>query len=125
MISEGSVKAIEQDYIQQEIARSAYEYQKAIESGERIIVGVNKFDEPEPSAQNLFRVDDAIRNTQINKLNMLKAERDNAAVQESLDQLKSAAQSDSNLMPYILSAVEHYATLGEIANTLRCVFGEY
>ena len=56
---------------------------------------------------------------------MLKAERDNAAVQESLDQLKSAAQSDSNLMPYILSAVEDYATLGEIANTLRSVFGEY
>ena len=121
----GAVKAIELDYIQQEIARSAYEYQKAIESGERVIVGVNKFDEPESSAQNLFRVDDAIRNTQINKLNMLKAERDNAAVQESLDQLKSAAQSDSNLMPYILSAVEDYATLGEIANALRGVFGEY
>ncbi len=121
----GAVKAIELDYIQQEIARSAYEYQKAIESGERIIVGVNKFDEPEPSAQNLFRVDDAIRNTQITKLNILRAERDNAAVQESLDQLKSAAQSDSNLMPYILSAVEDYATLGEIANTLRSVFGEY
>ena len=121
----GAVKAIELDYIQQEIARSAYEYQKAIECGERIIVGVNRFDEPEPSAQNLFRVDDAIRNTQINKLNMLKAERDNVAVQGSLAQLKAAAQSDSNLMPYILSAVEDYATLGEIANTLRSVFGEY
>ncbi len=121
----GAVKAIERDYIQQEIARSAYEYQQAVENGERLIVGVNKFDEAEPTAQNLFRVDDAIRTTQINKLNELKAERDNVEVKNSLINLEAAARGDSNLMPFILTAVENYATLGEIADTLRSVFGEY
>lgn len=121
----GAVKAIELDYIQQEIARSAYEYQKEIENSDRVIVGVNKFDEPEPSAKNLFRVDDAIRNTQISKLKRLKAERDNGTVKKSLAQLKAAAQNNLNLMPYILTAVENYATLGEIADNLRSVFGEY
>jgi len=121
----GAVKAIEQDYIQQEIARSAYEYQNEIENGERVIVGVNKFATTEQPAENVFRVDDSIRVTQSDKLKKLKAERDNPAVQEALSQLKDAATGTQNLMPYILTAVESYATLGEIADTLRSVFGEY
>ena len=121
----GAVKAIEQDYIQQEIARSAYEYQNEIESGERVIVGVNRFTQEEPPAGNVFRVDDAIRKTQIEKINQLKASRNNAAVQDALQQLGEAARGPQNLMPYILTAVETYATLGEIANTLRSIFGEY
>ncbi|MBS1523683.1 MAG: methylmalonyl-CoA mutase [Bacteroidetes bacterium] len=121
----GAVKAIEQDYIQQEIARSAYEYQNEIESGERVIVGVNRFVQEEAPAENIFRVDDSIRRTQIDKINALKASRDNKAVQDSLQKLGEAAKGSSNLMPYILTAVENYVTLGEIANALRAVFGEY
>lgn len=121
----GAVKAIEQDYIQQEIAASAYTYQQEVESGERIIVGVNKFEEAAQPPVNLFRVDDAIRQQQIEKLHQLKRERNNEEVAACLQNLKLAAKGDSNLMPFILTAVEAYATLGEIADTLREVFGEY
>jgi len=121
----GAVKAIEQDYIQQEIANSAYQYQNEVEAGERIIVGVNKYTATEAPAENVFRVDDSIRVAQSDKLKALKAERNNQAVQDALAQLKQAATGKQNLMPYILSAVESYATLGEIADTLRTVFGEY
>jgi methylmalonyl-CoA mutase N-terminal domain/subunit len=121
----GSVKAIEQDYIQQEIAASAYQYQNEIESGERILVGVNKFTQPEEPAVNVFRVDDSIRKHQIDKINQLKSERDNAAADASLAALSRAAKGKENLVPFILTAVESYATLGEIADTLRAVFGEY
>ncbi|ASU36827.1 acyl-CoA mutase large subunit family protein [Mucilaginibacter xinganensis] len=121
----GSVKAIEQDYIQQEIARSAYIYQNEIESGEKVLVGVNKFTEPEPAAINVFRVDDTIRIKQTEKINILKSTRDNLAVSTCLQKLSTAAMGEENLMPYILNAVEQYATLGEISDTLRHIFGEY
>lgn len=121
----GSVKAIEQDYIQQEIASSAYQYQNEIESGEKVIVGVNKFVQEEVPLTNVFRVDDSIRTHQIEKINKLKAQRDNIAVANNLQKLKEAANGNENLMPYILTAVESYATLGEIADTFRAVFGEY
>jgi methylmalonyl-CoA mutase, N-terminal domain len=121
----GAVKAIEQDYIQQEIARSAYLYQQEIESGERVIIGVNRFVQEEAPMGNVFRVDDAIRKMQIDKIHALKAGRDNNAVGDALNQLKDAANGSRNLMPFILTAVERYATLGEIAGTLRSVFGEY
>ncbi len=121
----GSVKAIEQDYIQQEIARSAYEYQNKVESGESILVGVNRFTEPEKAAVNLFRVDDSIRRQQMEKLEKLRKERHNEAVEQALAQLFEAAKGSQNLMPFILNAVENYATLGEISDTLRRVFGEY
>lgn len=121
----GSVKAIEQDYIQQEIASSAYQYQNDIESGDRIIVGVNKFTQEEAAATNVFRVDDSIRNHQIEKLDHLKAARDSKAVSQALQNLQQAAKGKQNLMPYILIAVECYATLGEISDNLRAVFGEY
>jgi len=121
----GAVKAIEQDYIQQEIAKSAYEYQNEIESGDRVIVGVNRFTREETPAENVFRVDDSIRKMQMDKLDRLKSERNNDAVKDALGQLKDAAKGSQNLMPFILTAVECYATLGEIADTLRGVFGEY
>ncbi|MGN6179299.1 MAG: acyl-CoA mutase large subunit family protein [Mucilaginibacter sp.] len=121
----GSVKAIEQDFIQREIAASAYTYQNEIESGERIIVGVNKYTQQEEAPQNVFRIDDSIRKQQIEKLDKLKSGRSNADVTQSLLALGEAAKGKANLMPFILSAVEHYATLGEIADTLRRVFGEY
>jgi methylmalonyl-CoA mutase N-terminal domain/subunit len=121
----GSVKAIEQDYIQQEIARAAYQYQNEIESGEKVIVGVNKYVQEEAPLNNVFRVDDSIRLHQVEKIEKLKAERDNIGVANNLQKLKEAAAGEENLMPFILIAVESYATLGEIADTLRSVFGEY
>lgn len=121
----GSVSAIEQGYIQQEIADASYHYQKEIENGNRIIVGVNKFTTPEPEKEDVFRIDDSIRVLQTEKLNKLKAERDNAAVKNCLTKLDEAAKDGRNLMPFILDSVEHYATLGEIADTMRGVFGEY
>ncbi|MEB0249233.1 methylmalonyl-CoA mutase family protein, partial [Mucilaginibacter sp. 5B2] len=113
----GSVKAIEQDYIQQEIAAAAYQYQNDIESGDQTLVGVNKFTQAEEVNPNVFRVDDAIRRQQIDKLVRLKEERNNDAVAKALQNLTVAARGTDNLMPYILNAVECYATLGEIADT--------
>jgi len=121
----GSVAAIERGFIQDEIASSAYEYQKQVEDGEKILVGVNKFQTAEEPHINLFRVDDSIRQEQIDRLTQLKSRRDNAKVQECLGAIKSAAKGEQNLMPLIISAVEQYATLGEIADTMREVFGEY
>lgn len=121
----GSVKAIEQDYIQQEIGNAAYAYQSAIESGEYIIVGVNKFTEAEKTQSDVFRVDDTIRKLQTAQIESLKNERDNTATTQSLTHLKAAAKGLENLMPYLLNCVENYATLGEISDALRSVFGEY
>lgn len=121
----GAVTAIENGYIQQEIASASYQYQKEVESGERIIVGVNKFTQKEESFGDVFNIDESIRTIQVDKLKKLKAERNNRAVKEALTALQKAAEGNENLMPFILLAVEEYATLGEIANCLREVFGEY
>jgi methylmalonyl-CoA mutase N-terminal domain/subunit len=121
----GSVNAIENGYIQQEIANSAYQYQKEIESAERIIVGVNKFTQETEGITDVLNIDESIRHIQTAKLNKLKAERDNEAVDLALQRLTDAAKSNENLMPFILTAVEEYATLGEIADCMRNVFGEY
>lgn len=121
----GSVNAIESGYMQQEIGNSAYEYQKDLEEANRILVGVNKFTEPERMETEVFRVDDSIRKVQTEKLEALKAERDATAVAAALNALAKAAAGTENLMPYILSAVEAYATLGEISDILRKEFGEY
>lgn len=121
----GAVKAIEQDYIQQEIAASAYQYQNDIESGDKILVGVNKFTQQENAPSGVFRVDDSIRKMQIEKIAKLKNKRDGHAVEQALQQLRIAAKGTENLMPFIVSSVENYATLGEIADILREVFGEY
>lgn len=121
----GAVTAIENGYIQQEIANASYQYQKEVESGERIIVGVNKFTQKEESFGDVFNIDESIRTIQVDKLKKLKAERNNRAVEEALTALRKAAEGNENLMPFILLAVEEYATLGEIANCLREVFGEY
>lgn len=121
----GSVAAIEQGYMQNEIAKSAYKYQKDIENNEKIIVGVNKFTQKEGEAQPVFKIDDSIRKIQMQKLDQLKAERNSEEVENNLRLLKEAAEGKENLMPYIISCVESYATLGEIADVLRNVFGEF
>ena len=121
----GSVAAIEEGYIQQAIAESAYRYQDDIEKGEKVIVGVNKFTVEEQLKEEIFSVDDSIRSIQMKKLQKLKSERDAAKVAENLSRLEKAAQGDQNLMPIIIDCVEAYCTLGEVADTLRKVFGEF
>ena len=121
----GAVAAVEQGYIQQEIQESAYAYQKAVEAGHQIVVGLNKFQDEEAPPKNLLRVDLGVMEAQVAKLNQLKAERDNIAVDSAIEKLKKCAQGSDNLMPPIMEAVKCYATLGEICDTLREVFGEY
>ena len=121
----GSVNAIENDYIQNEIANSAYQYQVEVESGERVIVGVNKFTQEVEGINDVFNIDDSIRKIQSDKLTLLRAQRDNSVVSEALQDLRETALGTQNLMPYIVVAVEAYATLGEISDVLRDVFGEY
>ena len=121
----GSVAAIEQGFIQDEIAKSAYTYQRNIESMQKIIVGVNKFQVEEATSPPVFRVDDSIRMIQTQKLEILKRNRDPARCDTILQDLNDKAAAGDNLMPTVIEAVENKCTLGEIADTLREVFGEY
>ena len=121
----GSVSAIEQGFIQREIQEAAYKYQKDIESGERVVVGQNKFVTDEEFVGERLKVDLSVGQAQAQALAALRAGRDNAAVQARLAALQAAAKGSDNLMPLILDAVRVYATLGEICDTLRGVFGEY
>lgn len=121
----GSVSAIEQGFIQNEIARSAYEYQQKVENGEKIIVGVNKFTVKEENNTPLFKIDDSIRTIQIDKLATLKAKRSAEKTAACLAAIKTSAITGSNLMPFVIDAVENYCTLGEIADVLRNVWGEF
>ncbi len=121
----GSVTAIEQGFIQDEIALSAYDYQRQIENKEKIIVGVNKFQVEEHNDTPLLKIDDSIRKVQSDKLAALRAKRDATKAQACLDAISKAAKDGSNLMPVVIEAVENYCTLGEIADTLRKEFGEY
>lgn len=122
----GAVEAIDKGYIQKEIQDSAYAWQMAVESGEKTIVGVNKFTMEEPPVEGLLKVDSSAGEFQKNKLAKVKAERDNAKVQEELKKLEvAAADKEVNLMPVILDCVRAYCSLGEICGVLRKVFGEY
>jgi methylmalonyl-CoA mutase N-terminal domain/subunit len=121
----GSVAAIEAGFMQNEIAKAAYNYQQAIETGEKVIVGVNRFTEKTEAPKELLRIDDSIRKIQTEKLAALRAKRNNQKVQECLSRIKQASLEEKNIMPAVIEAVENYATLGEIADTLRSVYGEY
>lgn len=122
----GAVVAIEKGYIQKEIQESAYKWQMEVESGLRTIVGVNKFQVEEKPVEGLLRVDASVGVNQAKKTQKVREERDNTAVEKALAALKAGAADESvNLMPLILDAVRTYATLGEICNVLRDVFGEY
>ncbi|MBW2091973.1 MAG: methylmalonyl-CoA mutase family protein [Deltaproteobacteria bacterium] len=121
----GAVAAVEKGYIQREIQESAYRYQKDVENGERLVIGINKFQSEEVKPSNLLRVDPAVREQQIEKLKKVRSKRDQASVDRALEALVSAAKSDQNLMPPLIEAVRSYTTLGEICNALRSVFGEY
>ncbi|NJE77074.1 methylmalonyl-CoA mutase [Thermococcus sp. ES12] len=122
----GMMRAIERGYIQKEIAESAYKYQREVEEKKRIIVGVNEFIVDEPLDVEILKVDPSIREKQIERLKKLRSERDSKKVEEALDRLRKAAESeDENLMPYIIEAHRHLATLGEVTDVLREVWGEY
>jgi methylmalonyl-CoA mutase N-terminal domain/subunit len=121
----GSVAAIQKGYMQKEMSNSAYKYQKTIETQERIVVGVNKFTTQEKYAGEYLTVDPTVGERQVSSLNHLKARRDNAAVTAILVKLRQAAQGTDNLMPYLIDAVKTYATLGEICDVLREIYGEY
>jgi methylmalonyl-CoA mutase N-terminal domain/subunit len=121
----GSVDAIEQGFIQHEIADSAYIYQQNIESGKKIIVGVNAFTGGKEVTPPSFKIDESIREIQINKLKIFKEKRDNSKVDSCLKEIKNRAVNGENLMPAVIDAVENNCTLGEISDALRSLFGEY
>lgn len=121
----GAVKAIGKGYYQQEISQSAWQYQKRIESRDQIVVGVNEFRTSEEVRPDLLRIDERVREKQIRRLADMRKLRDRAAVDKSLERLRNTAATTENLIPLILSAVECYATVGEISDALRGVWGEY
>jgi methylmalonyl-CoA mutase N-terminal domain/subunit len=121
----GALKAINRGYIQREIRRAAYNYQKAVDSGKQVVVGVNQFASAESPEIELFEIDESVEKKQVERLRRLKGERDNDKVQRVLDEVRQIAGSDENLMPVLTEAVKAYATVGEISDALRDVFGEY
>jgi len=121
----GAVRAIENHYIQNEIARSSYEYHKMIEASEAVIVGLNKFTQEESLNIPIFKINDEIRKLQSAKIASLKAARHTQLVEKALYNLTAKTRADENIMPAVIQAVEAEATLGEIADTLRAIYGEY
>jgi methylmalonyl-CoA mutase N-terminal domain/subunit len=121
----GTLAAIERGFIQGEIQNAAYAYQQAVERGEAVVVGVNKFQQNEKEPPTMFRLDPALEAQQIARLRELRASRDARTVETRLCALEAAARSSDNLMPHILACSEAYGTVGEISDRLRAVFGEY
>jgi methylmalonyl-CoA mutase N-terminal domain/subunit len=121
----GMIPSILKGYVQRQIQEAAYKTQSDIDKGERVVVGLNKYRAEEPRPGNLLRVDPELRRVQMEKLAGVKARRDVGRVRESLEALRRGAQGQDNLMPLILAAVRCYATLGEICQVLREVFGEH
>jgi methylmalonyl-CoA mutase N-terminal domain/subunit len=121
----GMLRAIESGFVQGEIQKAAYEYQRAVERHEQIVVGVNEFVAAEERGIPTLRIDPQIEGTQIARLQSLRAKRDATRVQAALTELSRRATTTENLVPIILTAVESHATIGEISDTLRRTFGEY
>jgi methylmalonyl-CoA mutase N-terminal domain/subunit len=121
----GMVRAIELGFPQQEIQEAAYQAQRALENGTAVVVGVNKFEQKEAAPTGLLRVDGKGEAEQLERLAALRASRSNADATRTLDSLKRAASTEENLVPLILEAVKAEATLGEISDALRAVFGEH
>ena len=121
----GMLAAIEEGFIQREIQESAYQFQRAVERDERVIIGVNRYQSDDVDRIPIHRIDPALEPAQIDSLNAVRRRRDAGAVEKTLRKLREAAEGDANLMPLILDAVSVYASVGEISDTLRAVFGEY
>ena len=121
----GTLKAIERGFVQQEIQNAAYEYQQAVDRLEQVVVGVNRFEQEQERSIELLRLNEDLERQQVERLRALRARRDRGPWEASLKAVEDAAHSGANLMPVIITAVESYATVGEISDTLRRVFGEY
>jgi methylmalonyl-CoA mutase N-terminal domain/subunit len=121
----GAVSAVEKGWMQEEIARSSYDFQKSMERKDQIIVGVNQFQTQETGTMPSFKIDDSIRQQQSEKIQHTKNQRNAENVKKALENLSDSCKNDQNVMPKILESVESLATLGEIADTMRNVFGEY
>ena len=121
----GAVAVIESGWMQRRIAESAYRFQRRIESGDRVVVGVNRFVTDHPDQAEIFQVSEQNQHEALAALERLRAERDGAAVRGALDRLETAARGTENLMPYLRAALAAYATVGECARSLRGQFGEY
>jgi methylmalonyl-CoA mutase, N-terminal domain len=121
----GVVRAIESGYIQREIQQSAFEYQRRIESGERVVVGVNRYASGDAASISTLRVDPRIEEAQVERLHQFRARRDAGQARSALDAVEAAARGNSNLMPLLMEAVRAGATVGEISDALRSIFGEY
>ena len=121
----GMLKAIERGFVQQEIQNAAYEYQRAVDHGEATVVGVNRFAQEHEHAVPIQRIDEALERKQVERVRAVRAKREQAMWKNTISAVRDAAQSGENLMPKILDAVEAYATVGEISDAMRGVFGEY
>jgi methylmalonyl-CoA mutase N-terminal domain/subunit len=121
----GAVAAIERGYPQREINNAAFNYQREIETKQRIIVGVNQFTSGDAPAGDILKVNPAIEEKQRARVARVRAERNQEAVQKALAKIEETARGDGNLMPVIIDAVRAYSTLGEIADAMRQIFGEY
>jgi methylmalonyl-CoA mutase N-terminal domain/subunit len=119
------LRAIEIGFVQREIQEAAYRYQRAIETKDEVVVGVNKFQVQEERPVATLRIDPEIERAQIERVRAVRDRRDPAAVESALQSIGAAAETSENLLPHILRAVESYATVGEISNRLRSVWGEY
>lgn len=121
----GALEAVKKGYVQRELLRTAYDYQRAVDSGEQPVVGLNCFTVDEKPSFQLLEIDPSVENRQIERLRRLRESRDNKKVSEVLDRVRKVADSDENIMPVLIEAVKTYATVGEITDVLRGVFGEY
>ena len=121
----GMIKALERGYVQQEIQNAAYEYQQQIDREQAVVVGVNRFALDEEKSIPIQRIDEALESKQVERLRALRLRRDPGPWQSALQRIENAARSGANLMPHILDAVGAYATVGEVSDTMRKVFGEY
>jgi len=121
----GALEAIKKGYMQSEIARAAYNHQRAVDAGEQVVVGVNKYTVEEEETPRILEIDETVAKKQIERLARLRRERDNGKVKQALDRVRQVAGTDENIMPATIEAVKTYATVGEISDVLRDVFGEY
>jgi len=121
----GMLKAIERGFVQQEIQNAVYEQQKSVESGEAIVVGVNRFTQERRAQVPIQRIDELLERKQVERLRALRAKRNQAEWKNAMEMIRNAARSGQNLLPKIVDAVEAHATVGEISDAMRRVFGEY
>jgi methylmalonyl-CoA mutase N-terminal domain/subunit len=121
----GMLKAVERGFVQQEIQNAAYEYQRAVETGDATVVGVNRFTQENESEVPIQRIEESLERKQVERVRALRQRRDQQSWKAAVEAISDAARSGENLMPRILAAVESYATVGEISDAMRSVFGEY